>query len=75
MTVGEGMEDKRKKETASRHRRGNAKRPPPNGRQEKEAIQNLVELVDTGLEEATTEEWSMFMNALKVVQVDRVQDP
>ena len=31
-----------------------------------------MELVDTGLEEAMTEEWSTFMNALKIVQVDRV---
>ena len=48
---------------------------PQNVRQEKEAIQNLVELVDTWLEEATTEEWSTFMNALTIVHVDRVQDP
>ena len=34
-----------------------------------------MELVDTGLEEATTEEWSTFMNALKIVKVDQVQDP
>ena len=34
-----------------------------------------MERMDTGLEEATTEEWSTFMNALKIVKVDRVQDP
>ena len=34
-----------------------------------------MELTDTRLEEATTEEWSMFMNTLKIVKVDRVQDP
>ena len=33
-----------------------------------------MELVDTRLEEATKEEWSVFMNALKIVQVDQVED-
>ena len=68
---------------------GNTKQPPPNLNPQEveqedrpqnlwhkeEAIKNLVELVDTRLEEATKEEWSTFMNALKIVQVDRAQDP
>ena len=53
---------------------GNAKKPSQNVRQETETIQNLVELTDTELEKATTEDWSMFMNALKIVKVDRMLD-
>ena len=33
-----------------------------------------MELVDTRLEEATQEEWSAFMNALKIVHVDQADD-
>ena len=33
-----------------------------------------MELVDTRLEEATQEEWSAFMNALKIVQLDQADD-
>ena len=39
-----------------------------------EAPQDLVELVDTRLKEAMQEELSVFMNALKVVHVDRADD-
>ena len=39
-----------------------------------EAPQDLVELVDTRLEEATQEELSAFMNTLKVVHVDRADN-
>ena len=58
-------------ETTPKHRRGDVKRSRQNVTQEVETIQNLVELTDIGLEEATTEDWSMFMNALKIVKVDR----
>ena len=51
---------------------GNAKRPLQNVRQETGTIQNLVELMDTGLEKATTEDRSTFMNTLKIVKVDRM---
>ena len=54
---------------------GNTKRPSQSITQEIETIQNLVELTDTGLEKATMEDWSMFMNALKIVKVDRMRDP
>ena len=39
-----------------------------------EAPQDLVESVDTRLEEAMQEELSAFLNALKVVHVDRADD-
>ena len=68
------MESK-ERETAPKHRRGDAKRSSQNVTQEVETIQNLVELTDTGLEEATTEDWSTFVNALKIVKVDKTQDP
>ena len=38
-------------------------------------IQNLVELTGTGFEKATTEDWSTFMNSLKIVKVDKTRDP
>ena len=47
---------------------------PPNIRQKEEAPQDLVELVDTRLEEAMQEELSTFMNALKVVHVDQADE-
>ena len=53
---------------------GNVKKTPPNIRQEAETIQNIIELTDTGLEKAMTEDWSTFMNALKIVKVDRIRD-
>ena len=54
---------------------GDAKRPSQSVTQETETIQNLIELTDTGLEKATTEDWSTFMNSLKIVKVDRTRDP
>ena len=68
------MESK-ERETTPKHRRGDVKRPPQNVTQGVEAIQNLIELTDTGLEEAPSEDWSTFMNALKIVKVDRMRDP
>ena len=51
---------------------GNVKKTPQKVRQETETIQNIIALTDTGLEEATTEDWSTFMNTLKVVKVDQI---
>ena len=71
--MGKSVESK-ERETTPKHRRGDVKRSPQNVTQGVETIQNLVELTDTGLDEATVKDWSAFMNALKVVKVDRTQD-
>ena len=50
------------------------KEPPRKIRQETETIENIVELTNTGLEGATTEDWSLFISALKVVKVDQMRN-
>ena len=43
--------------------------------QRAEGTQNLVEIMETRLEEASIEDWSTFVNALKVVKVDKTGGP
>ena len=43
--------------------------------QRTEVIQNLVEITETGLEETSIEDCSTFVNALKVVKVDKTGGP
>ena len=68
------MESK-ERETTPKYRRGDVKRFSQNVTQGVETIQNLVEITDTRLEEVTTEDWSTFVNVLKIVKVDKTQDP
>ena len=54
---------------------GRIKKSPPKVPQRTEAIQNLVEITETRLEEASREDWNKFVNTLKVVKVDEAGGP
>ena len=73
-TVGESVEDK-ERETTPKHRRGRIKKSPQKVPQRTEAIQNLVEITETRLEDASIEDWNTFVNTLKVVKVDEAGGP